>query len=1042
MPNSPLPKLSLSRKSLIGRLMLAFGLLGSLLLLLVTLGSISLRGLQEADKYLYNRALPASEAASQLALSSSALAENAKQLGLTEDESQRQLIGRKLSIESATMLGEIKILKQLEVNFDFSLEQSASEIIVDVSKLGEQVGRRIAVSRDLQQRGQALVDAANKSTKLLLAELAIVDSGILSKLSLAYPDAVGAEKTAQLLDTLIERDLDTQERLNRALKIVHNIALIGQMFQSPELESGIYSLLGDIGSSSTQVIYDIPSHSVASQVAKDSGFIQQDKFARAVGDVEVRYLSSLTSLTKIIGDPNRANALSQQFSVLQKLPESVALQQEYTQYNRAQELQLQQITDKLDELNDIVSTAMQFQRLEAENARHEYLKQLSWSKAGLWVTGLLMFLVIFVVVYKVIYKGIALKLDAATKALAQLSLGNTAVTIDTQGDDELAAMASAIKAFKQKTDHNQKLQAELRDTAAELFEHKQALEVKVEERTQELAEANIQLDKESKGHELAREMAEQANQAKSLFLATMSHEIRTPLNGLLGTLTLLGHSNLPPAQQQMLALSQYSGTLLQTVLNDILDFSRLEQRKLANEPRAVDINELLDQVVAIMLAGAGLAGLTLRSSHENLPKWVYIDGPKLRQVLLNLLGNAIKFTPQGKVELIVEAQGKQLLFRVQDTGVGIDAAAMKKLFKAYSNESSKGRDRGTGLGLAISKQLVELMNSDVSNYCNSQVLASDVMLSDVGVWVESEVGKGSCFSFSLPLVICDCPDIEQQTHTKVAAAKHVLVIEDNKINAMVAQGFLAHLGHSSELAKSCEAARLLYTVEKAQQFDAVMLDIQLGDGSGVELLEELQQVNQQAGHQLEIAAFTAQLQADDMQHYQAKGFNLVLMKPLDMQALSNWLGNAEPSASKEPLVSIEPSASKAPSRIDAAPAIPDPQVSSVVQESPTLLDTGQLEQDLNYLGLETVKELAAIFEQSSEVHFTGLMQADADVKHILHALKGSSANIGLHALSLKCKQLELKGLTQSEYQTQEQQALSALRKDSIAALQLWISQQD
>ncbi|GIU48388.1 histidine kinase [Shewanella sairae] len=1025
--------------------MLAFGLLGSLLLLLVTLGSISLRGLQEADKYLYNRALPASEAASQLALSSSALAENAKQLGLTEDESQRQFVGRKLSIESATMLGEIKILKALEVNFDFSLEQSASEIIVDISKLGEQVGQRIAVSSDLQQQGRALVDAANKSTELLLAELAIVDSGILSKLSLAYPDAVGAEKTAQLLDTLIEQDLDTQERLNRALKIVHNIALIGQMFQSPELESGVYSLLGDLGTRSPEVLYSIPPQIAAPQ---NTGIDDQAKFEKAVSGVESRYLSSLASLAKIIRDPNRAKSLLEQFSVLQKLPDSIALQQEYTQFNRAQELQLQKITDKLDVLNDEVASTMQFRRLEAENARHEYLKQLSWSKAGLWVTGFLMFLVIFVVVYKVIYKGIALKLDAATKALAQLSLGNTAVTIDTQGDDELAAMASAIKAFKQKTDHNHKLQAELRETAAELYEHKQALEAKVEARTLELAEANIQLDKESKGHELARDMAEQANQAKSLFLATMSHEIRTPLNGLLGTLTLLGHSNLPPAQQQMLALSQYSGTLLQTVLNDILDFSRLEQRKLANEPRAVDINELLDQVLAIMLAGAGLAGLTLRGTHTDLPKWVFIDGPKLRQVLLNLLGNAIKFTPQGLVELTVVAVDNQLQFKVQDTGVGIDDTAMKKLFKAYSNESSKGRDRGTGLGLAISKQLVELMNSDACNYCNNQRLVSDISLSDEGVWVNSEVGRGSCFGFSLPLVICDGPDIEAQTQVTHVESKNILVIEDNKINAMVAQGFLAHLGHSSELAKSCEAARKMYRTDTAKQYDGIMLDIQLGDGSGVELLAELQAVNQLAGHKLDIAAFTAQLQADDMQHYQAKGFNLVLMKPLDMQALSNWLGTAKPLANEtplasigplanqKPLASIEPLASKKP-LANKQPLIALDQISSNAK----LLDEAQLQQDLSYLGLETVQELAELFKQTSEVHFTGLLQQGADVEHILHALKGSSANMGLGALAARCKALEKTGFNQHDYQMTEHDSLQQLWQASLAALEAWIAEQ-
>lgn len=1031
MPKSPLPKLSLSRKSLIGRLMLAFGLLALLLLLLVSLGSVSLRWVQEADKYLYNRALPASEAASQLALSSNALAENAGLLGQTQDEAQRQFVGRKLSIESATMLSAIKILKALEVNFDLSLEQSASEIIVDISELGEQVGQRIQVAYSLKKQGKELVNAANKSTDLLLAELAIVDSGILSKLSLAYPDAVGAEKTSQLLDTLIEQDLDIQERLNRALKIVHNIALMGQMFQSPELETGIYPFLGDLGSRITPTVNPskaplaVALSSQAQQAAPNPA--GRNHLDRSIGNSDSRYLSSLSSLTHIIRDPDRANTLAKQFAILQTLPSSLSLQKEYTKYHRAQELQLQTITDKLDVLNEAVAYAMQLQRLEAENARNDYLKQLTWSKFGLWMTGLLMFLVIFVVVYKVIYRGIALKLDAATKALAQLSLGNTAVTIDTQGDDELAAMASAIKAFKQKTDHNQKLQAELRETAAELYEHKQALEAKVEARTLELAEANIQLDKEAKGHVLARDMAEQANQAKSLFLATMSHEIRTPLNGLLGTLTLLGHSKLPAAQQQMLALSQYSGTLLQTVLNDILDFSRLEQRKLANEPRAVDINELLDQVVAIMLAGAGLAGLTLRSNHSDLPKWVYIDGPKLRQVLLNLLGNAIKFTPQGEVELTVEVKHDSLQFKVQDTGVGIDASAMKKLFKAYSNEPSKGRDRGTGLGLAISKQLVELMNSSTQAEQN-------------GVWVTSELGKGSCFGFSLPLIVCDRPDYELQQQVIHTQAKNLLVIEDNKINAMVAQGFLAHLGHSSVLAKSCEAARKAYTLQTAKQFDAIMLDIQLGDGSGIELLAELQEVNRQAEHQIEIAAFTAQLQADDMENYQEKGFNLVLMKPLDMQALSNWLGNAEPLQDIE--IQAETALSEKTALSDQTAAI-DKQEYSLGSDrtEAALLDETQLTQDLTYLGLETVIELAKIYQQTSKVHFEGLLKADADIGHILHALKGSSANMGLARLSERCKLLEKSAMSSSRYQQTEHDSLMALWQASLAALQTWIAEQ-
>ncbi|WP_394203147.1 TMAO reductase system sensor histidine kinase/response regulator TorS [Shewanella waksmanii] len=1024
LPQLSLFSLPLSRKSLIGRLLLAFALLAVLLILLVSLGSLSLRWVKQADQYLYDQALPASEAARKLVLSSNALADNAKQLGLSDDESQRQLVGRKLSINSAAMLNAIGNLKSFDVDFDVSLAQSAAEIIADLTQLGELVGERIRSAYQLDLQGQALVNSANESTRLLQAELAIVDSIILSKISLAYPQAVGEQQTTQLLDSLIEQDLDTQERLNLALKIIHNVALLGQIFQSPELDNQLIVGLESFAEKRTQ----------------------PDELQLASMDSSLQYLPSLTQLSAIIRDPVRAKALAAAIEVLQTVPSSLQLQQQHNGLYRAQEVQLQTLMDKLGSLNQAVDSAMRKQGITTDNARQAYLQQLHWAKLGLWLTGLLILLVIATVVYRVIYKGIALKLDAATKALAQLSLGNTNVTIDTQGDDELAAMASTIKAFKQKTDHNQKLQAQLRETAAELFEHKQALEAKVEERTLALAQANAQLDKEVKGQEVAREMAEQANQAKSLFLATMSHEIRTPLNGLLGTLTLLGHSNLPPAQQQMLALSQYSGTLLQTVLNDILDFSRLEQSKLANEPREVDLNQLLDEVAAIMLAGAGLAGLTLVSTHENLPKWVYIDGPKLRQVLFNLLGNAIKFTPQGKVELLVERRGQRLAFTVSDSGIGIDEQAMSQLFKAYSNEPSKGRDRGTGLGLAISKQLVELMDSEQHHESEQSSL-----------WVRSQVGKGSCFGFSLPLIECQGPTTEQNLAIQLVAPKRVLVVEDNKINAMVAQGFLAHLGHDSVLVGSCEQARACYQASSASEFNAIMLDIQLGDGSGLTLLEEFQSLNKALDLDTEIAAFTAQVQPQDMQHYQQQGFDQVLMKPLDMQALQNWLGRALALSSKAEQASGDDDQGSAESdkSIDTldkqavadngeSGQVADNESSQYTEQSEDtepLLDIAQLNQDKAYLGLSAVAELYELYVDSSEQHISTLSQASDDYLKVLHALKGSSASIGMQSLASLCKQTELQVASVDDYSSNYHQAIWQTWQHSLKAMADWLAEQ-
>ncbi|WP_076412743.1 TMAO reductase system sensor histidine kinase/response regulator TorS [Shewanella sp. UCD-KL12] len=996
---------TLSGKSLVGRLMLSFCLLGFLLLLLVSLGSLSLYWVKQADQFLYNKALPASQAARELVQSSNALAESAKALGNVEEEAQRQFIGRTLSINSTNLLSAIGLLKRLEVRSDHQLELSAGEIIHELSSLGVQVGKRLEVASELTQLGKDLVESASYSTELLEAELAVVDSAILSKLSLAYPEVAGELESAHLLDTVIEQDLDIQERLNRALTLIHNIALIGQLLQSPEQEGALLTLLSamsQLPTISLPATYQLPSTPNA------------PSFNNARPQID---LMALELLKGLIRDPARSEEVSKEFSVLRKVSHGLALQQGYIHLLNKQERQLNTLSNKLAGLNQTLDSAMATQQQQVELARGDYLQQLFWAKTGLWSTGVLMFLVIISVMYLVIYKGIALRLNEASEALSRLSLGDTNVTINSHGDDELTAMANAIKAFKQKTAHNQKLQAELRSSASELTEHKAALEITVEARTQELAVANKRLDAEAKGHAQARTMAEEASQAKSLFLATMSHEIRTPLNGLLGTLTLLGHSDLPVAQKQMLALSQYSGTLLQTVLNDILDFSRLEQGKLTNEARPVAINDLLDEVVAIMLAGAGLAGLRLVLDSPKLPDWVSLDGPKLRQVLFNLIGNAIKFTPQGQVKLKVSFDQYKLYFEVSDTGVGISNDAKQQLFKAYSAQPNQGRSRGTGLGLAISKELVELMNLSGNPYDDTL----DMSDKTAALWVNSEVDKGSCFGFSVPLIECQQALDEQAQQLQQVVKKRVLVIEDNKVNAMVAQGFLAHLGHDSELAGSCEEARVLYNSESAEQFDAIMLDIQLGDGSGFELLNELRAVNQRASHQLPIAAFTAQIQSDDLYHYQQVGFDIVLGKPLNMQSLAAWVGVAcKPNTDSSVSIEAKAARGKEPARIKEA----------VIEDTPSLLELTQIRQDLEYLGKEAVLDMLDLFKQTSQVQLEKLGLFGSDTDKLLHALKGSSASMGLTALSALCK-----GLEKSDYQDSQHLQLVELLADSVAALQ-------
>ncbi|ASK70140.1 TMAO reductase system sensor histidine kinase/response regulator TorS [Shewanella bicestrii] len=1007
--------LSLSRSSLTGRLMLAFGVLGVLLLLLVSLGSLSLHWLKQADSYLYEESLPASQAARQLVQASNALSDGVTQLGQVEDERQREFIGRKLSLESATMLNSIKVLLTLDVNEDNHLSVLAGQIIEQLTLLGKSVGQRITLGDELQLRARELSVAAGRASELLQSELAVVDSAILAKLSQAYPDMAGDKRSGQLLDDVIERELDVQEQLNRALKLVHQIALLSQLFEASELQSelqlSVPRLLATFASTA-------PSHPMAQNHPdhpKQGTAIELATTEAPTAEVGID-LMALTTVAELIRDPGRLNALKTELAILLHTPKIIKLQRELSQSLQRQQRQQQELAEKLYSLNTLVDSALNQQQQRAELARSDYLMQLSYARLGLWGTGILMLVIMAVVVYRVIYRGIALRLNQATEAMSRLSLGDTNVSLDAHGDDELTAMANAIEAFKRKTAHNLKLQTDLRQVADELTEHKKALEQTVATRTQELAEANLRLDAEAKGHAKARIVAEEASQAKSQFLATMSHEIRTPLNGLLGTLTLLGHSQLPPAQQQMLALSQYSGTLLQTVLSDILDFSRLEQGNLTNEPRPTDINALLDEVLAIMLAGANLAGLSLRLNRPQLPACIQIDGPKLRQVLFNLIGNGIKFTPEGGVSLNVSVRGDKLAFVVADTGVGIAPEVREQLFMPYCVLPNQGRSRGTGLGLAICKQLVELMDAQ-----------------GPGIWVKSEPGKGSEFGFELSFTQCDrALDTQTQVQKRVNPQR-VLVIEDNKVNAMVAQGFLAHLGHSSSLAISCQQAIAHVSGDKA--YDAVMLDIQLSDGSGLTLLPQLKTLF--ANDKVKFAAFTAQMQTEDLSLYREAGFDTVLAKPLSLQTLTEWLGVARVPASP-----YESSPQSLQSPNNAEPTRQSHQAE-------TLLDLNQLKQDLEVLGVKAVSDMLALYRSSSAEQIERLSALSAvahfsEVAKLLHALKGSSASMGLKALTECCQQWEktLNTTGENGLDSKAVAELTACWQASITALEQWLARQN
>ncbi|OON39219.1 aerobic respiration two-component sensor histidine kinase ArcB [Izhakiella australiensis] len=499
---------------------------------------------------------------------------------------------------------------------------------------------------------------------------------------------------------------------------------------------------------------------------------------------------------------------------------------------------------------------------------------------------------------------------------------------------------------------------------------------------------------------------ENASREKTTFISTISHELRTPLNGIVGLSRILLDTELNQEQLKYLKTIHVSAVTLGNIFNDVIEMDKIERRKVQLDLQPIDFTSFLADLENLSGLLAQPKGLKfVMAPVLPLPHQIITDGTRLRQILWNLIGNAVKFTRQGEIVVRVAYQGEDSLrFEVEDSGMGIPEDEQDKIFAMYYQVKDQHGGKpatGTGIGLAVSRRLAQSMGGDIS--------------------VRSVPGEGACFSLTIhaPRAAEEVDDAESADEMPLPAL-NVLLVEDIELNVIVARSVLEKLGSSVEVAMTGQAALDMFD---PQEFDLVLLDIQLPDMSGMEVAREIRR--RHANQELPpLIALTANVLKDKKEYLDA-GMNDVLSKPLAVPALAAmikkyWDVQQDAAAETQPEAANE-------------------------SGQTALLDLTVLEQYIELVGPSLVHQSLAIFEKMMpgylEVLDSNMMARDQKgIAEEGHKIKGAAGSVGLVHLQQLAKQIQSPELPAWWDNVQEWvEELKTEWRHDVAVLRNWLA---